>query len=433
MSTNVPMTNQKLMLAMHEQKYGHSVSFVELADGRVLLGGGNEFRVSADGGLTWSEPFKGKDDKGNEVHAWALVRLSGEAIGLVFPEFGPAPRSECDLFFRRSQDDGRTWSAPVQINPQGYSAYICQDVLCRTSSGRILLPAYLQFGQVEEPAWHLRGAPYALAWVNGNLVSTDAHFYDPSFSASLVFYSDDDGKTWQRSSELLITLDRVRVMESAAEPSVAEVAPGRLMMIMRTRLGRYFQAWSHDNGESWTWPEPTHLAGTQVPAQLRLIPSTGHLLCVFTQHSEDEVRRGFMRARLSSAISRTGGTIWELFQNVESILEDTHVEPGPIRVVQPEGRYSLAESGAYENDPGYIVSLPVGWGRWCYPSVLVLEDRVLISHTYSWYDEMGIRRNEGGSRLKVLPLPWFYGGREPYESRMLQNYQAARRAETPSP
>lgn len=115
MSTNVPMTNQKLMLAMHEQKYGHSVSFVELADGRVLLGGGNEFRVSADGGLTWSEPFKGKDDKGNEVHAWALVRLSGEAIGLVFPEFGPAPRSECDLFFRRSEDDGRTWSAPVQI------------------------------------------------------------------------------------------------------------------------------------------------------------------------------------------------------------------------------------------------------------------------------------------------------------------------------
>jgi hypothetical protein len=63
---------------------------------------------------------------------------------------------------------------------------------------------------------------------------------------------------------------------------------------------------------------------------------------------------------------------------------------------------------------------PVGWGYWSYPSVLVLEDRVLISHTHSWYDETATRRNENGSKIKVLPLRWFYGGREPYGNPMLE-------------
>ena len=76
------MTNPQGMLALHEQSYGHSVTWVELADGKILLSGGGEFRVSKDGGLTWSEPFHGKDEKGSPVAAEALVRLSGKAVGM---------------------------------------------------------------------------------------------------------------------------------------------------------------------------------------------------------------------------------------------------------------------------------------------------------------------------------------------------------------
>ena len=47
---------------------------------------------------------------------------------------------------------------------------------------------------------------------------------------------------------------------------------------------------------------------------------TGDLLVVWTQHSAEEMRRGLIRARLSSAISRTNGALWEFFQNVESIV-----------------------------------------------------------------------------------------------------------------
>ena len=57
-----------------------------------------------------------------------------------------------------------------------------------------------------------------------------------------------------------------------------------------------------------------------------------------------------------------------------------------------------------------------------------MKDRVLIVHTYSMYEEHPTRvefilssRKEGGfnQRLKVLPLSWFYGGKEPADNPFL--------------
>jgi hypothetical protein len=335
---------------------------------------------------------------------------------------GAADHYDFQVLFSRSEDEGRTWSEPTLVNDHVSKIFMLQDVLLRTSSGRIILPVYLCFGQPGSPQpSNQEGAPNTGAYINGVFVSTNVHYYDPHFGASFVFLSDDDGRTWQRNrdGELFINLEPGGPMEPTFEPSVAEVAPGKLLMIMRTRLGRYYQARSYNNGETWTRPQPTQLAGTQSPAQVRTFKN-GHLLCVFSQHNEEEVRKAFQETRLSSPISRIGGRLWEHFQNVESIHEETHVEPGPIRIVRAEAKYSLREGAAYENDTQYAAALPVGWGYWAYPSVLVLRDRVLISYSYSWYDENGVRRNPSGSKLKVLPIQWFYGGREPFENPILE-------------
>ena len=77
-----------------------------------------------------------------------------------------------------------------------------------------------------------------------------------------------------------------------AEPTVEEVAPGHLLMFMRTELGRLFQSWSADDGETWTAPQPTLLAAPNAPAQLRRIPVTGDLVVVWSQASEEDVERG---------------------------------------------------------------------------------------------------------------------------------------------
>ena len=184
-------------------------------------------------------------------------------------------------------------------------------------------------------------------------------------------------------------------------------------MFMRTGLGRLYQAWSDDDGDTWTYPQPSPLAADRSPAQLRTLPDSSHLLCIWNQHSEEEIRRGLVRVRLSSAISRTGGAVWEFFQNVESILEETWIPPGPIRFVRPESVYNVDGQPAPVRDPDHVKPLPEGYGRWSYPSVMVHHDRVLIAHTFSKYDKKA--KNVGGSRLKVLPIKWFYGDSDPMD------------------
>jgi hypothetical protein len=244
-----------------------------------------------------------------------------------------------------------------------------------------------------------------------------------------VCYSDDEGRTWQRNrdGELMILRDWGTSFSYVNEPSVAEVAPRRLLMFLRTGLGRLFQAWSEDDGATWSRPQPTALASSPAPAQVRSLPG-GHLLAVWNQESEEEIRRGYNRTRISAAVSRNGGSVWEFFQNVESMHEQTRVEPGPIRAVVPEEIHFPAGQPAPIRDGACIATVPAH-GRWSYPSVYVLDDRVIIAHTYSVYAEhpacaqLTLSSRDAdhpiNQKRKVLPLTWFYGGRTPADNPYL--------------
>src|SRR5262249_35221917 len=248
-----------------------------------------------------------KDKNGDpfDVRDTSLVKLSGRGVGLAgrrIPKTEDDRRWGTPLLFWRSSDAGETGGPPVGIASPGLAGYPLQDVLLRTSSGRIIYPVYNFMGK--STGIDDRPAPFFGKLVNGQWVPTSAHFLDTSFYTTVVFYSDDDGLTWHRNKDgdLIILLDW-GVYSYCGEPSVAEVAPGHLLMMMRTGLGRLYQAWSHDNGETWTRPQPTALAATQTPAQIRQLPN-GHLLIVWNQESEEDVKRGFNRMRISAAISR---------------------------------------------------------------------------------------------------------------------------------
>ena len=405
------MTRPEEMLAYHDGHFGGQ-AFVGLEGGSILFSNGTHFSVSADGGVTWSEPYAGLDENGAPLTlgSASLVRLSGGAIGMATKRTRPGTSRiyESQMVFRRSEDGGRTWSALTLMNHWMLAAHALNDTMIRTQSGRILLPVYFGVGQ---GGFHQEGAPHPGGYLNGNFVSTSAHFYDPHFTASYVIYSDDEGETWQKNEdgELLIIMEYGGRWELTNEPTLVEVEPGKLLMLLRTRLGRFYQSRSQDDGTTWTRPEPTQLAGTQVPAQIRKLPRTGHLLVIFTQQSEEEIRRGLIRTRVSSAVSRNQGGIWEHFQNVESIHEETHVEPGPLYPVGPVGGYG-APSGGVVCDTDSVMPLPQGYGMWSYPSVHVAEDRVLVNYNYFPLDSAG--QPSRGQRLKVLPLSWFYGGQD---------------------
>ena len=191
-------------------------------------------------------------------------------------------------------------------------------------------------------------------------------------------------------------LDWNGIFSFTNEPSVTEVAPGKLLMFMRTGLGRLFQSWSHDSGETWTRPAATSLASSTAPPQIKTF-SNGHLLCVWNQQSEEEVRQGYLRTRLSSAVSRNGGSLWEFFQNVESIHEETRVVPGPVRLARPAEYHFGPEVPAPELDDENVTPADA-LGTWTYPSVTVFVDRVFVAYRYTLYREHPEYAQTGGEQ-----------------------------------
>ncbi len=415
------MTRPDEMIAMVDQPEGNY--YAQLEDGRILSVADDGFRTSEDGGLTWSEPSRRRDADGGPVGpgAMSLLSLSGNKVGLVA---NPRPPGDGHVLFWRSEDGGETWSSPVRATPPGTSTYVVStDVVMRTSSGRIIVPCYVALGKERDAADRLPTMWGKL--INGQWAPVSGHYSDPRFTAVYVAYSDDEGRTWRRNEdgELLIALDWSAIYTFVNEASVAEVAPGRLLMMLRTGLGRLYQAWSGDDGATWSRPEPTSLAASTTPAYVASLPHPGHLLVVWNQHSEEEIKRGYTRSRLSAAVSRNGGSVWEFFQNVESWHEETRVEPGPIRPVRPAEYDFEPGMPAAEREPEHILSLTKDDSSWdwriTYPRVNVMGDRVFVQYGCSRYSEHETRAEykvEKGQRLKILPVTWFYGGKEPADN-----------------
>ena len=417
--SNVPMTRPEEALATHGPSVDMPSTFVELQDGRILAaapdheGGTSSFTTSDDGGLTWSDPAPRSDRNGDPIHVHGLVNLSGNGVGVVGVTGWATAESR--MLFWRSEDGGETWDPPVEVTPAGRGPHMYQDMMLRTSSGRIILPTYGSLGRrprPDEPPMTMAGK-----LVNNEYRSTPAHYFDPMFTYVDSYYSDDDGLTWTRcpDGEMVIMMDPSATMVGTLisyvnEPTVCEVAPGTLLMMLRTGLNRLFQAWSYDNGETWTRPMPTSLASSTAPAQIGLLP-TGHLLCVWNQQSEEEILRGYGRTRMSAAISRNGGSVWEFFQNLDSLWEKTRVEPGPIKRGGPAEYYFEPGVGAPERD-GSNVTMASEYAYWTYPSMLILKDRVIIKYGSGSLSE-GV--------MKVLPISWFYGGKEPADNPFLEN------------
>ena len=452
---HVPMTLPELAISIQARPYGHNSSFLELEDGRILHCGHRVREWSEDGGLTWSQTWHEDewmvDTNGDAVgdSETSLVKLSGRhEIGLTGrcsdepsdTEYAMPARGHHFKFWR-STDGGETWQPPVRMSPPGLPTAGLQDTFLRTSSGRLVLPVFISIGQSSGP--DDRTKPMSGKLVRNQFVGTAGHFFDPRFSCNYALYSDDEGRTWQMNQDgaLIILQDWNAIFSYSNEASVTEVKPGRLLMMMRNGLGRLFQAWSNDNGETWTRPQPTVLASSTCPPQIRTLPN-GHLLCVWNQESEEEIRAGYIRTRVSTAISRDGGRVWEFFQNVQSIHETTRVEPGPIRPTRPEEAYFPAGQSAPERDTRYVDHCD-GHVRASYPSCLVLKDRVFITHTTSGeheehptlarlqYEGTGEKHPETGNfmgqSLKILPLKWFYGGKEPADNPFLKEaYEPAK-------
>src|SRR5207253_1824799 len=110
------------------------------------------------------------------------------------------------VFLRISTDESRTFGPSIPVtNAPGYHV-MNNDRVTVLTSGRLICP---------------------IGWTDDVVKSGGGHF------VSCCYFSDDMGRTWQKSSDQVDQPKR-----GAMEPEVVELEHGKLLMIVRTQLGR---------------------------------------------------------------------------------------------------------------------------------------------------------------------------------------------------
>lgn len=227
-----------------------------------------------------------------------------------------------------------------------------------------------------------------------------------------MIYSDDEAKTWKMAEGYYKTpmalfgwFDGQGVVNglgghwSFGECTVAEATNGRLVIFGRSEVGRIVYTSSTDGGTTWNALLPTELANSGSPPFLTRIPKTGDLLCVWNQMSREEIRRGYRRGRLTSAISKDNGFTWTKFKTLELSegLDDV------ARVV-PEFPITMVRARSF------VGELPDGFRYFHYPNVSFAGDRVFIAYLRGGPEFGSAEQKLGEQRdiLRVYPLDWFY-------------------------
>jgi len=293
-------------------------------------------RISRDGGKTWGEPWTvAARDEGSQGNVMSVSLLRGKNGDVLMVYHDKTPDMPAKgMVLRRSADEGKTWSKRIIVTPtRNANRHVANNAcLIRLSGGRIVLATREYVGGIR---W-----PYAC-------------------------YSDDDGHTWKAGSHVpdpgLTPYQRRH--QNVNEPSICELADGRLLMTMRSIAGGQFFSWSTDRGQTWSKPVLSPLRGGCGPALLSRIPNSDDILAIWAYGYEG-------RCPLISAVSRDGGLTWKHLKLLEQsryhrygYVSCTYVKDRAVLSYMHAPGYSSVMR--FDVEPGYIdtrfVSLPIAW------------------------------------------------------------------------
>lgn len=263
-------------------------------------------RTSDDGGRTWSAPDPLLDlpaepgrwggclvlvDRDAEVHAFLVNDRNTHVFRNPLDDDPPRPlpmaERRIDIWHTRTAGGRSEWQDLKRIW-KGYTGSI--NGVIQLESGRIVLPFAFQTGRT----WQDRGEGLDAFWYVGQ-------------SSTTAVYSDDDGATWHRSpSELKVQTPSIGLY-GAIEPVIIQLKNGRVWMLIRTQLGRFYESFSED-GRAWSQPVPSRLISSDSPGGLARLPD-GRIVLFWNKCLRYPYAHGG-RHVLHAAVSDDEGVTW---------------------------------------------------------------------------------------------------------------------------
>jgi len=254
-----------------------------------------------------------------------------------------------------SNNDGKTWSNSTFVCDGISDTEPASKYLLLTKK-RTLILLYLNFKtykfswdeEKKEPKddcrlelWAIRSLDMGKTWIdnqmvlsgyNGNffsffqtdserIIATVEHLIkNPGRWVSLSVYSDDEGKTWKKSN--FIDIGGHGHHDGALEPTGAQLNDGRLFMLIRTNLDRFWEAYSEDDGKYWRIIKPSKIDASSSPGYLLKLQS-GRLILVWNRLNPEgeiypkvhipqatEFPASWHREELSISFSEDDGKTW---------------------------------------------------------------------------------------------------------------------------
>jgi len=272
--------------------------FIKIDEERLMTIESKGIKISSDDGKTWSKPSfvcEGLSDK--EPASKYLLLTEKGTIVLIYVNFltykfswdekTKEPMSDCklELWSIRSQDHGKTWIDNQRIL-DGYTAN------------------FFGFFQTKE----------------GRIVATVERLEkNPGRWVVFSVYSDDEGKTWEKSN--IIDIGGHGHHDGATEPTAVQLNNGKLLMLIRTNLDYFWQAYSDDR-KYWRTIKKSQIDASSSPGHLIKLQS-GRLVLVWNRLNPEgrifpkrqsgqasEVPSSWHREELSISFSEDDGESW---------------------------------------------------------------------------------------------------------------------------
>ena len=376
--------------------------------------------ISTDAARTWSAPFpylqSGKPLQGIPH---SVLKLRDGRLGMIYAKKetvkgGSYVTPIRTWMYSHSEDDGKNWSAGVALDlPARYEddkdspgenkgvhvAYPFGDMI-QLGSGRLILPLYWYMGG-RHPDLHGISVGPGHGMIRGKPKHRiDGHLYEAAMGGCFTYFSDDLGKTWQRSTGSVMVWplpgeNGIGGFGATWEPVLVELDRGRVAMFMRTNVGRIFRTISDDGGDHWLLAKATELSSGDVPCWVKRVKTTGDVLIIWNQASADEIRRGYSRGRLSTAVSKDQTESWSHFKTVErsdGLDAVDRIAPSPIQHVRANA------------DLGVLPD------RYCYhhyPRLHFVQDKAVLFYNSGGMSESG--QWKGWTPVvKVVAEKWLY-------------------------